>query len=142
MHDIIVKNRRSFLESFIIFSVIAVGLLIYLHFNPYSYPGLSEKIYWMFAIYLIVLTAFYFFEITDYLIDILSAFIDLANRFGMPRIDAHWHKQYLPVRAGCVFIYTVSSGVAPTSQRMAQHDLFSSNCDTFWRSIVPHKQRR
>lgn len=94
MHDIIVKNRWSFLESFIIFSVIAIGLLIYLHFNPYSYPGLSEKIYWMFAIYLILLTAFYFFEITDYLIDTISAFIDLADRTGMPFVD---HLTELPL---------------------------------------------
>lgn len=97
MNDTIIKNRRIVIESLIIFSVIAVGLLIYLHFNPYSYPGLSEKIYWMFAIYLIVLTAFHFFEIKDYLVDILSSFIDLADRIGMPLVD-HFAKLPLALK--------------------------------------------
>jgi len=78
------KTRQIIIESFIYFSVFALCMLAYLHFNNDSYPGLNARIYWMIFIYLLVLVPFNFLVIVEFSANCLHTFITLLARIHVP----------------------------------------------------------
>ena len=69
MNDSILELRRFVAESLILFSLCALGLLVYLHIRPYAYPGLVSRIFWVFLFYLILLLVLYHMEILSFFKD-------------------------------------------------------------------------
>jgi hypothetical protein len=84
MIDSISQIRRFIADSFIIFSLCATGLLIYLYMYPYAYPGLTSKIIWMFVIYIILLIALYQLEIKSFLVTGIEYCIIRTGQVGLP----------------------------------------------------------
>ena len=81
------KIRTVIRESFILFSVFALCMLAYMHFNQYSFPGLSIRIYWMLFIFLLVLLPLYFLEIVEFLASHFQTFAISGTRIHVPLVN-------------------------------------------------------
>lgn len=64
--------RNFCLENFILFTIFATGLLIYLHMYPYAFPGLASRISLVFFFYISSLIILYFFQIIFYFLKIID----------------------------------------------------------------------
>lgn len=84
MNDPILQLRRFVAESFILFSLFALGLLVYLHMRPYAYPGLVSRIIWVFLYYLILLFVLYHMEILSFLVKTIDIVLAKVSRTGLP----------------------------------------------------------
>jgi len=60
------------------------GILVYLHFNPYSFPELNTKIYWMTLIYIFVLLPFYLLEVVEFSSNRIHELAVIFARIHMP----------------------------------------------------------
>lgn len=83
-NDLLSQFRRLIVESFILFSVIAMGLLVYLRIHPYAYPGLALKIYWVLLVYIISLISLFYMEITSSFVNMIEIVIVKTNKVGLP----------------------------------------------------------
>jgi hypothetical protein len=85
MENRLLISRRVILESFILFSIAAACMLLYLHIHPYVYPDLAETIYRVFLIYVVVLLAAYHLEVATFLLRLMKVgLITVADPFGSP----------------------------------------------------------
>ena len=84
MYDDFEKIRQVIRDSFIIFIVFALCILVYPHFNSYSFPELNIRIYWMTLIYILVLLSFYFLEVVEFSSNHIHELAVIAARIHMP----------------------------------------------------------
>lgn len=82
------KIRTVIKDSFILFSVFALCMLVYIHFNQYSFPDLNIKIYWILFIFILVLIPLYFLKIVELLISFFHAFDILVTRIHVPLFNS------------------------------------------------------
>jgi hypothetical protein len=75
MNYSIIEIRNFIAENFILFTICAMGLLMYLHIYPYAFPGLASRISLVFFFYISSLIILYFSQIIFYFLKIIDNII-------------------------------------------------------------------